>query len=76
MNINQAAIFTAKSGYLQGDNISNNISEIPSNKNPVCLELVDTPDKLQTYLADNKALLADTNVILLNNKSFQVAQTV
>ncbi len=76
LNINQAAIFTAKSGYLQGDNISSNISEIPSNKNPVCLELVDNPDKLQTYLADNKTLLADTNVILLNNKSFQVAQPV
>ena len=76
MNIDQAAIFTAKGGYLQHDNISNNISEIPSTKNPVCLELVDTADKLQTYLADNKILLADTNVILVNNKGFQLAQSV
>lgn len=76
MNIKQAAIFTAKAGYLQQDSISYNISEIPSYKNPVCLELVDTPDKLQTYLADNKMLLADTNAILLNDKSFQLAHNV
>lgn len=71
MNISQAAIFTAKAGYLQNDHISNNVSEIPSKKNPVYLELVDTADKLQTYLADNKFLLADTTIILLNYKSFQ-----
>ena len=43
MNINEAAIFVAKAGYLHNDNISFNSSEIPSNKNLVCLELIDTP---------------------------------
>ncbi len=76
MNISQAAIFTAKAGYLQEDNITVNISEIPLNKNPACLELIDTVDKLQTYLADNTFLLADTNVILINNEGYQLIQSV
>lgn len=74
--ISQAAIFTAKAGYLQGDNITINISEIPLNRTPVCLELIDTIDKLQSYLADNIFLLAETNVILINNESYQLVQSV
>lgn len=74
MNINQAAIFVAKAGYLHNDSISFNSSEIPSNENPVCLELIDTPKKLKNYLIKNKALLSDTNIILFNESSFKLSQ--
>ncbi len=73
MNINQAAIFIAKAGYLHNDSISFNISEIPSNKNPVCLELIDTPKNLKNYLIKNKALLSEANIVLFNESSFKLS---
>lgn len=69
-DIYQAAIFTAKAGYLQGDRISIDVSEIPSHHNPVCLELLDTEANLRNYLKINKNLLADTHVILLKETVF------
>lgn len=72
MNINQANIFTAKSGYLAKDNISFNISEMPPSKNPVCLELVDNAEKLQAFLTQNKSLLKEAEVILINNHCYQL----
>ena len=69
-HIYQAAIFTAKSGYLQGGPITVDVSEIPSHHNPVCLELLDTEINLRNYLTINKNLLADTHVILLKDPVF------
>ena len=69
-NIYQASIFTAKAGYLQGDQISVDISEIPPHKNPVCLELLDTEINLKNFLTNNKDLLLETHVILLKDKGF------
>jgi len=74
MNIEQANIFIAKAGYLDNDKISFNISEIPSKKNPVCLELVDTAEKLKNFIGQNRKELNETNVILLNNECFKIDQ--
>lgn len=69
-DIYQAAIFTAKAGYLQGDPIITHISEIPSHYNPVCLELLDTESNLKNFLTSNKDLLTDTHVIFLKETVF------
>lgn len=72
MNIAQANIFTAKAGYLDNDKISFNISEIPPNKNPVCLELIDQPEKLKLFIEQRSTELSGATLILLNNESFKM----
>jgi PII-like signaling protein len=74
LNIEQANIFTAKVGYLNNEKINYNISEIPPNKNPVCLELVDQQEKLKLFIEQHKAELSKVNVILLNNDSFKMTE--
>lgn len=74
MDIVQAAIFTARSGYVHGGMITANISEIPSFQNPVCLELVDQQEKLMGYLKQNEILLADTDVVLINDHCYQLVR--
>lgn len=72
LNIEQANIFTAKAGYLDNEKINFNISEIPPNKNPVCLELIDQPEKLKLFIEKHATELSEANVILLNNDSFKM----
>lgn len=72
IGIEQANIFTAKTGYLDNDKINYNISEIPAYKNPVCLELIDQNEKLKLFIEQNKVELSEANVILLNNDSFKM----
>lgn len=72
MNIERANIFTAKAGYLDNDKISFNISEIPPNKNPVCLELIDQPEKLKLFIEQHSTELSGATLILLNNESFKI----
>ncbi|KQK26191.1 hypothetical protein AR438_11495 [Chryseobacterium aquaticum] len=69
-SINQANIFTAKSGYLNNGRIQYNISEIPSSENTVCLELIDDYNKLKNFLNENAEFLRATHLILINNHKF------
>jgi len=65
-NMEQANIFIAKTGYLNYGNISHNHSEIPSVKNPVCLELIDEEPKIYQFLEFNKEHLKQVKVVLIN----------
>jgi len=67
MNIEQANIFTAKAGYLDNEKINFNISEIPPNRNPVCLELIDNQEKLKLFIEQNKENLKEAKLILLKS---------
>lgn len=68
-NIEQANIFIAKSGYLNYNHITYNISELPALKNPACLELIDNENKINQFLKLNKDLLKHTKIILVQPSS-------
>jgi PII-like signaling protein len=68
-NIDQATLFTAKAGYLNYEDIKNNISEIPPLKNPVCIELVDNDNKIKQFLELNKENLKEVKTIIINPNS-------
>lgn len=72
--IDQANIFIAKSGCLQNEKIVSDISEIPANKDPAYIELIDQCEKLKSFIKDNKTELTGTNVILLNNECFKIIE--
>ena len=72
MGIRQATIYAVKAGYLHSDSISINNAEFIMDKQPVCLELFDLPEKLESFLEKNKTFLADTDTILLNNNCYQL----
>ncbi len=72
MQIAQAVIFSARSGYLRHDDIRHHLSEMPHHKHPVCLELMDTAENLQRYLVENKDMLTDVDVVLMNESNFRL----
>jgi PII-like signaling protein len=67
-NIYQANIFTANAGYLGHGNIVYNVSELPSKKNTICLELLDMEDRLRAFLEKNEADLQEAVSILLHSE--------
>lgn len=64
-NIYQANIFIAEAGYLKYTNLTYKVSELPSQRNTVCVELVDTEHILQTFLKNHNADLQEAISILL-----------
>lgn len=64
--IHHANIFNANAGYLGDGNIIYNVSELPTHKNTICLELIDEKLKLQTFLKTNEVELQEAISILLH----------
>lgn len=63
--IGQMIIHRVSSGYLPGDPISRDISEIPPEKLPVCAELIDHEGKLRHFVKSHKHLLKDARAVLV-----------
>lgn len=69
VNIKQANLFTAKSGYLNYETIKIYNSEMPSSKNPMCLEVIDNDKNIKMFIQQNKELLESTMIVLVNPNS-------
>jgi len=72
--IHQAILFHARVGYLEKETISHHFAESTPAKHPLCLELIDTPDMIQTFLLTNQQALQEATTVLLHAEAFQQIQ--
>ncbi|TXF74812.1 DUF190 domain-containing protein [Chryseobacterium sp.] len=68
-DIKQALYFEAKSGYLNFEDIKNHHSEVPHMHHPICLELIDTDEKIKEFLETNRETLNGVKAIIINRDS-------
>ena len=63
--IHQALHFNVSKGYLQSENINWEKTETKSLKHPHMVELTDTSEKIDAFIAAEKELLETTTVLLI-----------
>jgi PII-like signaling protein len=73
-NLEQANMFHAKEGYLNYEKIKKHVSELPSYKNTVCIELIDTKEKLEYYLKEVQTHIHHASVVMMNAAIYKVLQ--
>ena len=66
--IEQALYQPVIAGYLKGDPISYDMSEIPPVKLPSCVEMIDVEDKLRRFLKEHEKELEETRIVLFKSE--------
>ncbi len=64
LHIEQAIAFNVTAGYLRGDALHHGHHEHMAVQHPQCVELIDHPDQIGRFLAQNEPLLAQVRVLL------------
>ena len=65
LEISQAILHRVSAGYLKGDPLTFDGTEVPPHKLPQCLELVDEESKLRDFLSANAELLRGVRATLV-----------
>ena len=63
-NIEQAITYTVNAGYLGGNKISINNIESTSGKHPLCIELIDTEERLRAFIDLHKDEMHHVKAVL------------
>lgn len=71
-NLQQAVLYHIKAGYLAGEVITHHFSESTPASHPLCLELIDTYERLMDYIIHNRPLLVEATVVMSNPQTFQL----
>ncbi|MYM92319.1 DUF190 domain-containing protein [Duganella vulcania] len=62
--IRQAILHHVSAGYLPGERLSHHLPEGSSMRHPQCLELIDTEDKLRSFLREHAHEMHKVHVVL------------
>ncbi|MDJ0367197.1 DUF190 domain-containing protein [Hymenobacter sp. H14-R3] len=71
LHIQQAIAFNVTAGYLRGDALHHGHHEHPPVQHPQCVELIDSPDQIARFLAQNQPLLTQVRVLLRESGSVE-----
>lgn len=61
----QALLFNVSKGYLKHQNPSEIQKEIPLKRHPQCIEIIDTPDKIDKIIKKEHALLETSQAFIV-----------
>jgi PII-like signaling protein len=67
--IEQAVHQPIIAGYLKGDPISYDISDVPPPKLPSCVEMIDHENRLRDFLKDHEHELKDARIVLVKSEN-------
>lgn len=67
-DIAQAICFPVSSGYFKGQRIMS-LGEVPTPGYPQCVELTDCRDAITRFLTQEKELLGNGNVVMVENEA-------
>lgn len=70
--LSQAILYPIQAGFLRNSALIHAQSEAVPPKMPVCIELVDEPERLKDFLHQHQTLLKDTHTILENPQTYQL----
>lgn len=71
--LRQAILFPVKAGFLQDSKLVFGLTEIAPASLPVCIEIVDEPGTLRSFLTQNSILLRAAMIVTENSDTYKVA---
>lgn len=74
--LSQAILYPIQAGFLRDSALIHAQSEAVPLKMPVCIELVDQPERLRAFLHQHRTLLKNTHVMLENPQTYQLIQHI